>query len=1217
MTARNSDSLWLFLRLAVLIGLGFLAHKAFAAEPPSPPPLVYLIALDPEAEEAGADSATFLVLRIGETNEPLMVLYEVAGTAANGVDYETLPGVAVIPAGSYFAELTLTPIDDGLVEGTEVVLVGLEQPLVWPPPYIAGWPSIALAAIVDDDLAPTNQPPSIALVNPPDGSVFMSPADIRLVARAADRDGRVHHVEFFAGTNSLGSVTNHPRLIRHRLPILALNDDPSFEIDPEELPDFRLDPTPIDPTIIPGNLFQLLWEDVPPGRYLLTAVATDNDGATTRSEPVEIRVTEPPPQPIVNVIAVDPIAAEGPAPTDPADVLNTATFAIKRSGNTNIPLTVYYRLSGTASNGVDYESLPHSVEIPAGQRGARIVVVPIDDALVEGAESVVLTLVPPVCIAIFPPPPDCYLVGRQDTARAVIRDNDSQPTNRPPLVEIVRPLDGSVFLVPADIAIVAQARDFDGRVVRVEFFEGTNSLGTVSNNIAALTPHRPPLFLVWSNVPRGHYVLHAEATDNDGATSRSRPVEIKVVERTVPPTVNIEATVASAWEAGGLSPASLTSAVNTAIFTVKRTGPTTDGLRVHYSLGGTASNGVDYRRLTGQLLIPSGAASAEIVIHPIDDLLVEGTETVIASLNPSLCASLNAALRDCYVVGTNSRALAHIRDNDVSPTNHPPRVAIVQPDDGDVFLAPADISLVAEAHDADGSVRTVEFFANGASLGIVSNRNAVIIADELEVARVDNLFRLNWSNVLAGEYVLTAKATDNRGAMSASEPVRIKVVFPEAAVVTIVARDPYASEGGFHADRPIAVDVIPIPLEDRAVFTVRRTRGTNEPLVVYYSLSGSASNGVDYTELTGEVTIPRGAWAADIVVDPVDDRLAEGTETVVAALTPIACARVVPAPPECYLVGEPRRAIAYIRDNDFHHLPRVAITSPHDGEVFHASANIPVMARALDPDGWVSQVEFFANGHSIGVAQIHFIMPPPPGQMQTFDIRWTNVVAGHYVLTAKATDNEGGASWSRRIEIHVVTPPPIPTVTIIATDSYAHEGGTNTAAFRVRRDCCTSNELTVWYAVTGSASNGVDYAALSGHVTIPAGARSARIVVAPVDDNRVEEIETVVLELQPSPLAGPNLTYEIGRPEAAAAIIVDNDEALPESRRLADGLMHLSAPAVDGVCYRIEATSDFVNWEVLCRNTARGNRLHFTEPRSRDFPRRFYRVVPDICEDEE
>src|SRR5262249_400684 len=157
-------------------------------------------------------------------------------------------------------------------------------------------------------------------------------------------------------------------------------------------------------------------------------------------------------------------------------------------------------------------------------------------------------------------------------------------------------------------AIVAQARDYDGQVVSVEFFEGTNSLGLVTNHPSLLSPDRPPFHLIWSNVPPGHYVLTAEATANAGASTRSNPVEIKVVERTLPPVVSIVATDAEAAESGGLSSgSSVTGAVNTATFTVSRTGPTERPLAVYYSLSGTASNGVDYRMLPGKLLIPSNA----------------------------------------------------------------------------------------------------------------------------------------------------------------------------------------------------------------------------------------------------------------------------------------------------------------------------------------------------------------------------------------------------------------------------------------------------------------------------------------------------------------------------------------------------------------------------------------------------------------------------------
>jgi hypothetical protein len=144
------------------------------------------------------------VFRIGATNEALPVSYAVGGSVINGEDYQWLSGELTIPAGSYCAPVAITPIDDFLVEGWENVVLALEQPPLWPPPYIVSWPSVGAAYIEDNDFAPTNQPPRVEIVNPPDGSVFVAPVDILLVARASDADGRVVSVEFFDGDLSPG-----------------------------------------------------------------------------------------------------------------------------------------------------------------------------------------------------------------------------------------------------------------------------------------------------------------------------------------------------------------------------------------------------------------------------------------------------------------------------------------------------------------------------------------------------------------------------------------------------------------------------------------------------------------------------------------------------------------------------------------------------------------------------------------------------------------------------------------------------------------------------------------------------------------------------------------------------------------------------------------------------------------------------------------------------
>jgi hypothetical protein len=1139
------NSRWLCGIAAVLIG-AFGFNPNLRADNPPWPPLVLVIPADADATEIGSDPAQFLVIRVGPANGPLTVDYVMGGTASNGDDYVTLPGSVTIPDGAYFASVNVIPIDDYFIEGTESVVIALQQPPVWPAPYIVVWPSVAVANIVDNDLEPTNRPPAVSLISPPDGSIFEAYDDIRLVARAFDSDGTVRTVEFFAGTNSLGVVTNLPWLT----PLLDPLADPAFDLAVQAFTALGPVPGPL-PAPIPGNLFHLVWSNVPPGHYILTAVATDNEGDSTRSAPIEIKVQEPTPRTIVNIRAPDPVATE-PEPT--TDHLDTATFTVYRRGPTNNSLRVFYRIGGTASNGVDYAELAHSIEIPAGERSADIAVLPIDDSLVEGTESIVIKLVEPPCIATFPPPPDCYSVGRADTACAVIHDNDSP--NRPPLVRLVKPEDGDVFIAPAAIRLAALARDYDGYVVTVEFFEGTNSLGVVSNNPAAFSAALPPFTLLWSNVPPGRYVLHALATDNDGASTRSRPVEIKVVPRIEPPIVNIVATDPEAAEPG------VPDVINPAVFSVTRTGGTNSPLLVFYRVDGTAENGVDYQFLPGRVQIPAGASSARIIVNPIDDQLVEGLETVVVKLETyPLITPTNTAPEWWYRIGSNDIARAVIRDNDFPPTNYPPRVKIVQPDDGDLFRAPTDIKLAAAAHDPDGWVKTVEFFADNISIGIASNSfssSGGIGAPDNTGLSPEQLFLLLWHNVPPGPHVLLAKATDNQGASSFSDPVRIKVLPPACPpVITIYATDPYASECDWLdllSARSLESDAsasLLASIPNTASFTVGRSGCVDNDLVVYYRLEGTAKNGADYRQLPGKVLIPRGSYRARIIVDPIDDLLPEPTETVIATLIPQVCIATYPPPPDCYRVGDPNRAVAYIFDNDFNQSAKVEIVHPQDGDIFRAGSDIKIDVATLDPDGWVSKVEFFANHTKIGEQEIFFIVPPPPGQLQRFSMTWSNVPIGDYLLLARATDNRGGMSLSDPVRIKVVAIPPLPIVTIEAIDPIASEPNPilpaiDSARFQVtRHDADLSRPLTVHYRIAGTASNGLDYVSLLGVITIPSNSPTATVEVVPRHDTLVEGTESVILALLQPPCVISNAItpdcYLVGEPGRDIVYIRDND----------------------------------------------------------------------------
>ena len=92
--------------------------------------------------------------------------------------------------------------------------------------------------------------------------------------------------------------------------------------------------------------------------------------------------------------------------------------------------------------------------------------------------------------------------------------------------------------------------------------------------------------------------------------------------------------------------------------------------------------------------------------------------------------------------------------------------------------------------------------------------------------------------------------------------------------------------------------------------------------------------------------------------------------------------------------------------------PTVAITSPASGATFTAGADITVAASASDTDPTpVAEVEFFANGTSIGI-----------DTTSPYAVSWPNVAAGSYSLTAVATDTANQSGTSKAVLITVEPP---------------------------------------------------------------------------------------------------------------------------------------------------------------------------------------------------
>ena len=82
-------------------------------------------------------------------------------------------------------------------------------------------------------------------------------------------------------------------------------------------------------------------------------------------------------------------------------------------------------------------------------------------------------------------------------------------------------------------------------------------------------------------------------------------------------------------------------------------------------------------------------------------------------------------------------------------------------------------------------------------------------------------------------------------------------------------------------------------------------------------------------------------------------------------------------------------------------LPMVSLTAPEDGAMYSLLATLTLTAAASDGDGTVGKVEFFNGAEKIG----EDLSPP-------YELGWSPPAAGTYLISAKATDNLGGAASS-------------------------------------------------------------------------------------------------------------------------------------------------------------------------------------------------------------
>ncbi len=393
------------------------------------------------------------------------------------------------------------------------------------------------------------------------------------------------------------------------------------------------------------------------------------------------------------------------------------------------------------------------------------------------------------------------------------------------------------------------------------------------------------------------------------------------------------------------------------------------------------------------------------------------------------------------------------------------------------------------------------------------------------------------------------------GAIGTQAAATLNIEDNDTPTVQIKATDPDAGE-----TLPNPPSTIP---PNPGQFTVTRVRADGTPdtsptdLVVNYTLDtttpGFATEGTDYTATTslagGTVTIPAGQASALIDINVTDDAVKEGIETVKLTLASNPNYNVDPA-----LSSD----TVTILDNDVDTVRIVAtqpdgketgptpgqytvtVINPLTGAPAPASQDLTIKysvggsaTAGSDYDALTGTV-FIAAGASTATINVN------PVDDGTVEIDETVVAT----LTPDATYNV--VTGQDRASVTVEDNEPA-RVIILPTDAEADEANLDSARFTIRRLGDKTAALTVNYSIdtaNSTATEGIDFAALSGVVNIAAGQRDAFVTITPFNDTGSEPealYEPLILALTPpaDPVAAG---FSLGSPTQGTIFLQNNGQ---------------------------------------------------------------------------
>ena len=830
-------------------------------------------------------------------------------------------------------------------------------------------------------------------------------------------------------------------------------------------------------------------------------------------------------------------------------------FLFTRTGSTAGALAISYAVSGTAIPGTRYVALPNSVTIPAGQTSVTVPVVALNDHVALGDQTVIVSLIVG----------QTYQIGSATTATVTIQDYNQNVWIDASAFDASKygPVPGQFTFtrfgttnLPATInyAISGTARNgFDYVLI-------TNSIVIPAGQLTVTLPIIPLL----TGVVEGPVTVTLTLLANSAYTLAA-PASATVIIDDNYPMLTITAVVTNVLE----------GSQSNGVFRLSRAGDPYIPFTAYLAVGGTAAYGVDYPPFPTNIYFSCGVTFIDLYVTPTNNGVAGPDESVTASIVPN----------PAYTILSPSNALLTINNAGGYET---PLVTIDTPVGGVVYLVGTNVGLVINAtvtdtnpadtvtwtevsgpgtftfNDLTNADTTVMFTnagiyvlrctASNGPLQGYSDVTAIVAADVLTSTNMlhwtfdegagTNVYDTSghgYNGILVGSPTWTTNgiiggalnfAGTNEFVRQATNKSFLNGL-PQFTLSLWIKTGSTNVDGGFFAgaDDTYTNQTLSMVARQTAScgtntdvieLTVPTTRGVVHRI--------SASHAIRPFEWENVILTWSNTLAPSLYINGQPDQPLAGMVTVKGLLTN--CPQFIvgqgwsdsPGPwngslddvrlfPRALSANEVLALYGWAVSN---HAPVV-----NAGSNVLVQFDVPVTLTGTETDDGLPNPPGFVTTTWSDFGTNTVPIPDPSSLSNTFV--FTN--GGLYTFQLTANDSQA-ATFS----LVTVTSIPPTLVTIYADISDAYEMGPVSGDFTLIRDGDTNDALTVYLAISGTASNGVDYATLTNLVTFDPGSNSVSIPVLPFLLYSIKGNESVILTIV------SNLSYSIGTGQATVTI---------------------------------------------------------------------------------